>query len=154
MSTETLPVPNSFLSIEGDPTPWGLTDLAQTVVPQLTAGQPVALEVVTPLAGTLLLSPRRAGSLVLVPSPPGGGWVPCVRLPSLYLYLPSTAGLTAHSPGHVLAGPDADRQAVQHKILTAMSRGTACTVSISTGTVVIHAAQLTFAVLADAERTA
>ena len=98
-TTEKFPLPKSFLCVEGDPTLWGLAVL--DVAPSLAAHDPVALEVVSPLAGTLLLAPLRAGSIV-VSTPragPAGGWVPCLKLQSPYLYLPSTTGVAAHSPG-------------------------------------------------------
>jgi hypothetical protein len=139
------------LCVEGDPTQWGLRE---RVITGLTDGGPLALHVVAPLAGTLLLAPRRAGSLFVRPLPGDTGWVPCVKLPDPYLYLPSTSGLAAHSPGYMLAS-GTNLQTLQADIMTAMREGTLLTVSASlgelTGTVVLNGAELAFAVLADAE---
>jgi len=145
------------LRVQGDPTSWGLSELDIAEPAWLTAGDPVALAVVTPLAGTLLLAPGRAGSLALSPVPPGGGWVPCVKLPSPYLYLPSPAGVLAHAPGYVLAGPDTDLASLQQAILAAMHDSTLLTVTVNDngnqGVVLLNGAQLAFAVLAQAEET-
>lgn len=141
------------MCVEGDPTEWGLRE---PFVTGLTDGEPVALGVVTPLTGTLLLAPRRAGSFSVQPLPPAGGWVPCVMLPASYLYLPSTTGLAAHSPGYML-GPGTSLETLQEEIMTAMRGGTLLTVSATiggaAGTVVLNGALLPFVVLVDAEPT-
>jgi hypothetical protein len=154
-TTEKFPLPQSFLRVEGDPTLWGLAEL--DVAPSLAAHDPVALEVVSPLAGTLLLAPLRAGSIV-VSTPragPGGGWVPCVKLQSPYLYLPSTTGVAAHSPGYLLIAPDTDLETLKQDIMAAMREGTFHTVNVSfagtTGVAMLNGAELPFVVLAAAE---
>jgi hypothetical protein len=150
---ERFPIPGSILCVEGDPTQWGLSERS---IAGLTDGEPVALGVVTPLEGALLLAPRRAGSLSVHPLPPAGGWVPCVKLPASYLYLPSTTGLATHSPGYMLA-PGTNLETLQQDILTAMRDGTLLTVSAtidgSAGTVILNGAALPFVVLVDAEPT-
>jgi hypothetical protein len=148
----TFPIPSSILCVEGDPTQWGLLE---RVITGLTDGEPVTLGVVTPLAGTLLLAPRRAGSFSLYPLPPAGGWVPCVKLPAPYLYLPSTTGLAAHSPGYMLA-PGTSLETLQQDIMTAMRDGTllppvSATIDGHAGTVILNGAFLPFVVLVDAE---
>jgi hypothetical protein len=152
-----LPYPESFLRIGGDPTVWALDEISLTVSPKLLADGPAALSVVKPVAGTLLLAPRLAGSLVLTPLPPAGGWVPCAKLASPYLYLPSPAGIAPTSPGYMLAGADADLETVQQAITAAMSGSTRLTVNVTldgTGSfVVINGAQLPFVVLATAVAT-
>ena len=150
---ERFPPPASILCVQGDPTQWGLS---ARVIAGLNDGDPLALGVITPLTGTLLLAPRRAGSLFFHPMPGETGWVPCVKLPAPYLYLPSTTGLAAHSPGYVLA-PGTNLETLQEEIMTAMREGTTLTVSASlggsAGTAVLNGAELPFAVLADAEPT-
>jgi hypothetical protein len=153
---EDFPLPASNLQIEGDPTLWGLHETGTPTPRWVTAGDPVALAVITPLEGTLLLAPRRAASFLLYPLPLlPGGWVPCIKLQSPYLYLPSTTGVAADSPGYRLA-PGANLEQLQRDILAAMSTGDLLpvTVSIGTGhgTVVLNGAQLPFVVLARAER--
>jgi len=156
---EHFPLPTSSLQVEGDPTLWGLQEADTPAPPWLTAGDPVALAVITPLQGTLLLAPRRAGSFLLYPlSPPGipppGGWVPCIKLRSPYLYLPSTTGVAADSPGYMLA-PGANLEQLLQDILAAMGTGDLLPVSVSIGadrgTVMLNGAQLPFVVLAEAE---
>ncbi|MGD0605766.1 MAG: hypothetical protein ABSA53_19490 [Streptosporangiaceae bacterium] len=153
-TVEHFPLPVSYLLVEGDPTQWGLSERIMT---GLTDGDPVALAVATPLAGTLLLAPRRAGSL-FVQQVPGGltGWVPCVKLPAPALYLPRPAGVAPHSPWYTLAA-GTDLGALQEDILAAMRDGALITVSASLGgsdgTLVLNGAELPFAVLADAELT-
>jgi hypothetical protein len=151
---EHLPFPGSYLCVEGDPTQWGL---AARDIAGLTAGEPVALEVITPLAGTLLLAPGRAGSLSVYPSPLlPGGWFPCVELPAPHLYLPSTTGVAAQSPGYMLA-PGTNLETLQQDILTAMHDGTFLPVSATidghAGTVLLNGAALPFVVLVAAEPT-
>ena len=151
--SQNFPLPGSNLRIAGDPTSWGLRELAAEVTPQLLADAPVALTIVRPLAGTLLLAPSRAGGSVLSPLPGGTGWVPCVKLPSACLYLPSAAGWTAGSPGYVLAGSDVNLEALQQDLMAAMSAGTRRTVSVSIdgieSIVVVNGAELPFVVLAE-----
>jgi len=153
-TSDKAPFPLSYLSVEGDPTNWGLDEIAAAVSPKLAADAPAVLSVVKPVVGTLLLAPRLAASIVLTPVPPAGGWVPCVALAAPYLYLPSPAGVTASSPGYILAGSSANLEAVQEAITAAMSDSTRLTVDVThngTGsTVVINGAALRFAVLATA----
>jgi hypothetical protein len=145
--------PKSFLRIEGDPTSWGLTEENVTSAPWLTARKPVALTVVTPLSGVLLLAPRRVGSLLLSPALPRGGWIPVIMQPSRSLYLP-TAGQAVPATGYTLS-PDVNQQTLQRDILTAMRKGTQLKVGVrigpSIGTVVLNGAELPFVVLADAQ---
>jgi hypothetical protein len=151
---ERFPLPASYVLVEGDPTEWGLRERIMT---GLTDGDPVALAVVTPLAGTLLLAPRRAGSLFVQPVPVGPtGWVPCVKLPAPVLYLPRPTGVAPHSPWYTLAA-DTNLGDLQEDILAAMREGALITVSASLGgsdgTLVLNGAELPFAVLAGAELT-
>ena len=58
---------SSSLHIEGDPTPWMLAETQPAEPTWLRASEPVALAVTKPLPGTLILSPRCAGSIALLP---------------------------------------------------------------------------------------
>jgi len=154
-TTDQVPYPLSYLSVEGDPTNWGLEEIAAAVSSKLATDSPAVLSVVKPVVGTLLLAPRLAASLVLTPVlNPQGGWVPCIALAAPYLYLPSPAGVTANSPGYMLVGSDANLEAAQEAITAAMSNSTQLTVNVTrdgTGsTVVINGAELQFVVLATA----
>jgi hypothetical protein len=146
--TENFPFPTDRLRFAGDPTEWGV-NLVGTV---LTPGAPVALLVSGPVAGKLLLAPTQAGSLPLPVIGPLPGWVPCVMLPSPYLYLPSPVGVDAESPGYMLAGPYTDVEALQGSIMEAMSNRTELDVSITndgrTSTLVVNGAEVPFVVLA------
>jgi hypothetical protein len=151
--TLRFPLPRSILRMMGDPTPWSLDELAEQVAPKLLADDPVALAIVRPLAGTLLLGPRLAGGSALSPVPGETGWVPCVKLPSACLYLPSAAGWVAGSSGYELAGSDANLETLQQDLMAAMRAGARHTVSVSVdgieSTVVVNGAELPFLVLAE-----
>jgi predicted ester cyclase len=147
--TVNFPRATTSLPFAGDPTKWDVS-LFEIVV---TPGAPVALPVCDPVAGTLLLAPTQAGSLPPPPvADPYPGWVPCVMLPSPYLYLPSPAGVDAESPGYMLADPDTDVEALQGRIMEAMSNRTELNVSVTTerrtSTVVVNGAAEPFVVLA------
>jgi hypothetical protein len=153
---EHLPRPRSFLLVQGDPTLWGLDEEYAGSPPWLTKPSS-ALAVVTPLSGKLLLAPRHAGSLVLYPPPEAhddGGWVPCIRLPASYLYLPSTTGVSLPTPGYALA-PGTDLNTLQREILNTMDTGSLLQVGVSVdgiaGAVSLDGAHLPFVVLANAE---
>ena len=151
---EQLPPPKSFLGIEGDPTMWGLTEADVVSPPWLGTGHPVALPVVTPLSGTLLFAPSHAGSFLLNPVLPEGGWVPCAQLQSPYLYLPRTTGVIPQEPGYRLS-PGTSLETLRHDILAAMRAGTMLKIGVSIGpsigTVVLHGGRLPIVVLVEAE---
>jgi hypothetical protein len=148
----TGPIPSSILQIEGDPTSWGLRDL-EPVDPHW-GQEPVALAVLGPLFGTLLLSPSRIGSFALTPPLPGDGWIPAFTLPSSHLYIPTPMGVTAKSLGYMLAASDNDLAALQQRIMNTMSEGTSLTVNVTSagvsGVVVLNGAELPFAALGPA----
>jgi hypothetical protein len=150
--TGTTIQPTSKLYIGGDPTRWGL----RNIVPQNPGWNgPVALAIVAPVVGTLVLSPARAGSLALLdPDWLGNGWVPAaVEIPKLYV--PTGTALTAQNAStllYPLAAPDNDTQALIQKLTDAMS-GTGKTVTVALGTgiggvAVLNGAVLPYAVVA------
>jgi hypothetical protein len=142
--------PASFLKIQGDPTWWGL----RTAPPQDGWNDtPVAIDIISPVAGILILSPARVGSFVLAPEIVGNGWVygGLIELASPYLYIPTTSGLTANSQGYPLAPPYDNLPALQRSIVDAMTTGSTLLANVAdpiTGVVILNGAQLPFAVLA------
>jgi len=142
--------PASILQIQDDPTPWGLRD---TSPEDHHWRDPVALEIIAPVVGTLVLSPARVGSLSLVRPDEHDGWMPAFKLAFPHLYLPTARNLTAASPGYVLPS-GTDLHELQEKVMDAMrGAGRFLTVTIDVvggGIVVLNGAQLPFAVLAPA----
>ena len=144
-------LPASYLKIQGDPTWWGLR-----TAPLQDPGwsdTPVAVDILTPVAGTLILSPARVGSFALTPAVYGNGWEHGgpVELVSPHLYIPTTSGLTADSHGYPLAAPS-DLTTLQQNIMYAMTTGSTLTVNVDvlgSGVVTLNGAQLPFAVLAE-----
>jgi hypothetical protein len=140
------PVPKSILYIEGDPTGWGLRDVAPEF-PDWDS-TPTALTVIGPLAGTLVLSPVRVGSFVLLPPPAGDGWAPAQKPAAPFLYLPSTTGPPA---GYTLGALNRDLPGLQADIMNAMRESTYLPVQVTgaggTGVVVLNGGALPFVVL-------
>lgn len=147
MTTPAYPAAKSILYIEGDPTGWGLRDVAPEF-PDWDS-TPTALPVVGPLGGTLLLSPVRVGSFALVPPP--AGWVPAQKWAAPFLYLPSTTGLQA---GYPLAASNDGLPALQRDIMSAMRESTYLPVQVGgaggTGVIVLNGGVLPFVVLGTA----
>jgi hypothetical protein len=116
---------------------------------------PVEIDVIGPLEGTMVLAPRRPGSLVLTPPPPGDGWVPAQKMVAPYLYVPTPAGLPSTAPVYWLALPwSEDLPGLRARIAAAMQANETFAVPISAagpGVVVLNGGQLTFAVVGDVE---
>lgn len=146
-------LPANFLKIQGDPTSWTL----RTAPPQDPgwSDAPVAIDIIAPVAGTLILSPARVGSFALTPEIWGNGWLhgPPVELVSPYLYVPTISGLTAASHGYPLAA-QYDLPALQQSIMDAMTTGSTLPVNVDVfggGVVILNGAQLPFAVLGEVQ---
>ena len=145
---------SSSLHIEGDPTPWMLAETQPAEPTWLRASEPVALAVTKPLPGTLILSPRCAGSIALLPRAvqSDGGWTPCAELASARIYLPSPVGAPVTAPGYELAAPDTDLTALESRITSAMCDGSVIAVAVSTltgpGVIALNGAVLSFVILA------
>jgi hypothetical protein len=140
-----------YLQIGSDPTTWMLSEAIDAAA--LTSRHPLKAAVVAGMNGkltlgrngTLILSSRAAGSVVLSGvgnAVPSGGHL--VSPP--FLYLPSAAGLKPGTPGYALP-PDTDVAALQDEITTAMSRSEFCTVPSGHGVLVLHGGTLPFVVL-------
>ena len=146
---------DSILRIEGDPASWVLQDADHTaVVQELSKSDPVALQVVAPLRGRMVLSPRLAGSVALFHPPGGIGWVTSdITVPTALLYVPSATGPTRQSPGYALAS-GADLGALEQRIVAAMRDGSVLTVEVSdhlgSGVLTLNGAALLLVVLCPA----
>lgn len=143
--------PPTILQIEGDPTLWGLTTL-QTQDPGWD--RPVAIAIGAPVEGRLILSPACVGSFSLTYNDAKNGWHPA-DLPagSLFLYIPTTTGLTDVSSGYILAAQYDNLDALQESIMGAIRTGSTLAVNVDVvggGVVVLNGAQLPFVVLAEA----
>lgn len=165
-----------ILRIGGDPASWVVLDADyEALVAQLhRATAPVIIEVTAPLTGRLVLSPKAAGSVVIL-QPPGGAvwrttdwnpggafwkttdWNPggaikpgAARAPIVYLASP--AGPGTGTSRYAVSG-DVNAQGVVQDIVTAMSDGTKRMLSLpvydpsGTGVLVIDGAALPFAVV-------
>jgi hypothetical protein len=150
---ETGLVPASILKIQADPTSWGLRTV-RPHDPRWDDG-PVAIDIMAPVAGTLILSPALVGSFALTPVIENNGWHPGppIVLVAPYLYIPTATGLKTGSAGYPLAEgyylPD-----LRRSIIDAMTTGSTLSVKIDVfggGVVVLNGAQLPFAVLAEVQ---
>ena len=83
-----------------------------------------------PIAGRLLLAPRRAATLALT-VPGGSGWVPCEKLTAAYLYVPSATGWDVTATGYALA-EGTDLGELEAVLLAAMSTSATVTVGLAT----------------------
>jgi len=144
--TTTKVYPKSVLRIDGDPTLWGLRDFTvDPGKPPPWSTQPVLLDLIAPLVGTLVLSPR-AGGFAIFPPTPADGWMPGMRIEFPYLYLPTTAGVHSSSPIYELA-----QATTASDIAAAMQSGDSLPLRFTSvgqpSWVVINGATLAFAVL-------
>jgi len=147
------PTPASVLKIQGDQTQWGL----RTVPPRDPGWNdgPVDIDIITPVMGTLILSPTRIGSFALTAGIYGNGWQPGppAVLVAPHLYIPAVAGLTTALPGYPLAA-DYNLTGLRQRIMDAMTTGSTVPVNIDVpggGVVILNGAQLPFAVLAEVQ---
>lgn len=139
-----------YLKIQGDPTSWGL---AAAPPQDGWSDTPAAIPIITPVAGTLILSPAQTGSFALTLAIYANGWLhgPTLQVASPCLYIPTTSGLTADSHGYPLAA-QYDLPTLQQSILDAMTTGSMLPVVVDAdgiGVVMLNGAQLPFAVLAE-----
>ena len=142
----------SIIRIASDPTSWALDDDVpiQTIKQDLmTCTDPLALDVIAPLKGRLLLSTRSASSAAVLTPPTG--WIPGGLIePYPLLYLPTAAGPIAASHGYALSR-SLDLAALESDILSAMTQGTTTAVGVIDGifggSLVLNGSTLPFAVL-------
>lgn len=139
---------------DGDPTFWHLNpgDDFKPLADQLAGStDPISVPVTEPLAGTMLISPRCAGTVAILDNEHIGSWIPSgVKAPSSVLYVPTPTGQTQASPGYALSGVTNLGQ-VSQEIQDAMRTGKAITIPISAslgdGNLRIDGSTLAFAVL-------
>jgi hypothetical protein len=143
-----------FLRIGTDPTDWVLESAdPDTVAARLSqATGPIALPIVDPLQGNLVVSPAAAATIsVARPSPLHGYHPSHIALPQWpVLYLSSPTSPTQDSPGYPLE-PNTDLAALEQHIIAAMSGGTVLSIQVADiqgGVVLLNGAVLDFAVLA------
>jgi hypothetical protein len=132
-----------YIQIGDDPTKWWLVQPFNAS--QLT-GQPLTLNIASPIGGWMVLNGRAASVAVFnepdatVPGDvaPAGGTI----------YLPTGAGASAHNYGYGLSPNEAlGAQNLGAEIATAMRNGTRMTIPLYGGTLVINGATLDFVVV-------
>jgi hypothetical protein len=151
----TSPTPVSaarFLYVGGDPTEWELADPEPVPPPWRDSGDPVALAVVRPVSGTLVLAPRRAGSIALLAAQSDHPWIPAVLLLP-YIYVPTPAGWGLGQLGYSLAA-GTNLHDLAQAIAADMRDGTTRELTVSglngSGVLVLNGTVLPFAVLCPA----
>ena len=133
-----------YIQIGDDPTKWWLV---QPLNANQLTGQPLTLNVASPIGGWMVLN-GRATSVAVFNEPdatvpgdvnPAGGTI----------YLPTAAGASAHNYGYGLVINEAlGGQNLSAEISTAMHNGTRLTIPLyGGGTLVINGATLDFAVV-------
>jgi hypothetical protein len=152
MTTPTSVSAGSFLYIGSDPTSWELGSPEPVPPPWRDSSDPVALAVVKPLYGTLVLAPRRAGSVALLAALFDYPWIPSqLLLPRVYV--PTSAGVGPRQPGYSLAA-GTNLPELERSLKAAMRDGTTLDLTVSgldgTGVLVLNGAVLPFAVLCPA----
>lgn len=139
---------------DGDPTYWSLQSPADSkpMADELAKStDPISVPVTAPLTGTMLISPRCAGSVAILDQMPIESWIPSgVKAPSSVLYVPSPGGPTSDFPGYWL--PEGTNLGdLSQEILGAMKTGGTITTPISTsrggGQLRIDGSALAFVVL-------
>jgi hypothetical protein len=139
---------------DADPTYWSLQSPADSrpMADELaSSADPISVPVTAPLVGTMLISPRLAGTVAILDQMPIESWIPSgVKAPSSVLYIPAAAGPTSDFPGYTLPEGTVLGDLSQN-ILHAMKTGGTITTPISTakgsGKVRINGGALAFVVL-------
>jgi hypothetical protein len=142
----------SHLWIDGDPTPWELSQPPEVSELARSAG-PLQLAVSHPAPGGIMLLSIRAAASVVLSSPPAGIIPSDITSPEPFLYLPSPAGMSGDAPGYRLP-PSTDLAALARHIMSAMAGRTVITVGTigheQGDAIVLNGATLPFAVLCPA----
>ena len=136
---------SGYIQIQGDPTKWWPVNPVQAS--QLT-GPAVAVPIMAPLFGTLLIS-SRAASIALVDTGPAGVVPSDAGIFMESIYVPTVTGAPG-STGYELP-PGTNLTNVQSEIATLMSEGKSQVIAlgsaISGGSLVLNGATLPFVVL-------
>jgi hypothetical protein len=136
----------SYLQIADDPTKWWLSQPAD--VSNLT-GPTARFEVQAPLAGMLLLSVKAAPSVAVVNVPVQAVAPKVIEVTAPAIYLPTAAGPSAGSAGHELPA-SVDLANLANEITTLVGAGHTQAVALSSGTLLLNGASLSFVVLCPA----
>jgi hypothetical protein len=137
----------SYIQIAGDPTKWWPE---QPFNASLLAGQPVSVQIISPVTGFLVISSRAAGVAVfeLNQAAPAD-----LNLPAPGIYVPSATGLSAGHTGYDLPA-SVDLGTLAGQLATLMRDGGSQTITLggasSGGALVLNGATLSFAVLLQA----
>jgi hypothetical protein len=150
-----------YLSVEGDPTAWVLAQPVDAS-PLSRDGETVSIAVTAPLAGTLLLSRKAAGSVAVFNLGDSGEVIPSegmeLEIPVLYLpspkgYTPSAEGPAGTLPYYELP-PATSLTTLGSNIAAAMRAGSALTIDygspVAGGVLWLNAATVPFVVLCPA----
>jgi hypothetical protein len=136
----------SYLQIADDPTKWWLSQPAD--VSHLT-GPTARFEVKAPLAGMLLLSVKAAPSVALVNVQAQAVTPKVVAMKAPAIYLPTAAGASAGSAGYDLPA-SVNLTNLANEITTLVGAGHTQPVALSSGTLLLNGASLSFVVLCPA----
>ena len=134
----------SYIEIAGDPTKWWP---GQPFSASQLTGQPVSIQIVSPVSGVLVISPRAAGVAVFETNQASPGLLG-IQVPGIYV--PSAAGLAMGHAGYQLpASPNLENLTSQ--ITTLLTEGSRQNITLggsaSGGTLVLNGATLSFAVV-------
>ena len=146
-----------YVQIGTDPTSWrvpegvAISSVAQDLA-QATA--PVPLPVDYPLVGTLVVSARSAGTVLLTPPGPDGSHPSGARLRVPVIRVPSGVAATVDKPGAHSLGPGTNLAQLQQDIESAMTGGTILTLPIGdagpNAALVLGGASLAYVILCPA----
>ena len=142
-----------YVQIGSDPTIWWITQgrAIDSVAQELAQAASAALPVEFPLAGTLVVSARSAGTVWVGPPPPMGSHPSGAVLPGAGIHLPSAVEATPKAPGGYRLLPGTDLDQLQQNIVAAMNGGTMLTVPVADmglgATIVLSGASLAYAVI-------
>lgn len=132
---------------------------AEALVAGLTGGAgPVAVAVLAPLAGRLVVSAGAPASVAVIAEPPIVDWLPShIEVPAAYLYVPSAYEPTKEHPGYQLAS-GTDLTELEAMLQAAIRDGTTIHVEVSdqqsSGVLILNGGNLAYAVLAHSTATA
>ena len=146
-----------YVQIGSDPTSWrvpegvAISSVAQDLA-QATA--PVPLPVDYPLVGTLVVSARSAGTVLLTPPGPDGSHPSGARLRVPVIRVPSGVAATVDKPGGHSLAPGTNLAQLQQDIESAMTGGTILTLPIGdagpNAALVLGGASLAYVILCPA----
>lgn len=146
-----------YVHIGSDPTSWRVPEgIAISAVAQelAQATAPVTLPVDYPLIGTLVVSARSAGTVVLTPPGPTGSHPSGARLRVPVIRVPSGVAATVGEPGDYALAPGTSLAQLQQDIESAMTEGTVLTLPIGNAgpnaVLVLGGASLAYAILCPA----